>query len=130
MARWLKLDHDFWHDRKFVALLSKKGEAAGFKVIKLYCLIDEEGGALDMADPSIRYWVEAEMNLKGRRLDDFIETCIDYDIFRRDAWETFGKLTNDRLMRANEKRREISEKRREAGKASGEARRASGEKDE
>lgn len=130
MARWLKLDHDFWHDRKFAALLSKKGEAAGFKVIKLYCLIDEEGGALDMADPAIRYWVEDEMKMKGKRLDEFIETCIDYELFKRDVWEVLGKLSNDRLMKSNEKRRELSEKRSIAGKASGEARRSKGEKDE
>ena len=123
----MMLDHDFWHDRKFVALLSMKGEAAGFKVIKLYCLADEMGGSLDMADVAIRSWVEEELKLKGKRLDDFIELCIDCELFKRDVWEVLHRLSNDRLMRANEKRMELAEKRSKAGKASGEARRKKSE---
>lgn len=127
MARWLKLDHDFWHDRKFVALLSMKGETAGFKVIKLYCLIDESGGSLDMAESATRHWVEDEIKLKGKRLDEFIETCLDCEIFKRDVWECLHVLTNDRLYEANERRRELSEKRSAAGRKSGESRRSKDE---
>lgn len=121
--RWMKLDLDFWHDRKFVALLSEKGEQGGFKVVKLYCLATECYGRLDMADASIRRWVEGEVGLKGKRLDDFIEVCVDCEIFDREAWAIFKVITCDRLIESGEKRRETEEKRRAAGKASGEARR-------
>jgi len=121
--RWMKLDIDFWHSPEFVTMISRKGEAAAFKVIKLYCLASELYGVIDMTSEKDRLWVESEMGFKGKRLNDFISDCVDCGIFDRDMWEGFGKVTCNRLSEAGMKRRETEEKRRAAGEASGRSRR-------
>ena len=119
---WMRLDLGFWHDQKFVALIADKGEAAAFKAVKLYCLAAERYGVLDLRDKAVRLWIEGEIGLKGKRLDDFMGACIDAGIFSREHFDAMGVYTSRRLSAEGEKRRTTEERRSIAGKKSGEAR--------
>ena len=119
---WMRLDRGFWHDPKFVALIADKGEAAAFKAVKLYCLAAERYGVLDLRDKATRLWVEGELGVKGKRLDEFMGACLDAGIFSREHYDAMGVYTSRRLSEEGEKRRNTEERRSVAGKKSGEAR--------
>lgn len=119
---WMKLDNGFWHDEKFLAIIHRKGEAAAFKVIKLYCLAHSKYGTLDLNEPNIRPWVEEEMGLKGKRLDEFLSVCAECRLIEPEML-AIGKITSERLSKEGLKRRTTEEARSVAGEASAEARR-------
>lgn len=134
---WMKLDLDFWRDPKVKKLIAEKGEAAAFRLVKLWCLayghdahIDilgdgvkaEVHGALDLRDKMTRIDVEDEMGVKGKRLDALVEACVECGLFKRDMWECFGVVTSDRLAIQGEGMARSLAQKREAGLASAAAR--------
>lgn len=120
---WMKLDYDFWRSPEFRALIRAKNEAWAFKVLKVYCLASEKYGRLDMADPLVRSWVEDEMGMTRKRLDEFFDVCVECEIFDRRRWEEESVVTCKRLSEDGMKRLDTESKRSYAGRASGEARR-------
>ena len=118
---WMRLDAGFWHDEKFLAVIKAKGEAGAFKLLKIYSLASSKYGVIDLNDPIVRPWVEDEMGLKGKKLDDFL--CVLADCHAIDSeMLKMGKITSERLSREGLKKRELQDKRSIAGKASAEKR--------
>lgn len=116
---WMRLDRGFWHDPKFAAIIDAKGEAGAFRALKLYSLASENYGRLDFSDRPTRIWVEGEMGLKGKKLDEFMEACLECGVFDRGHYEAFGVFTSRRLSEEGEKRRRTEEARACAGSKGG-----------
>ena len=119
---WMRLDRGFWHDPKFVAIIAEKGEAGAFKALKLYSLASEQYGVLDLRDKSVRLWVEDEIGMKGKKLDEFMQACLEAGVFSQEHYDGLGVFTSRRLSAEGEKRRKTEESRSAAGKKSAEAR--------
>lgn len=124
---WMRLDHNFWQDDKFLAVLDECGEAGAWRVVVLYNLAAQKHGRLCMTDPNVRRWVEHNVGMKGRRLDDFIEKAVGCGCFDREWWEATGILSSHRLAEEGERAKATAEKRAAAGAKSGEARRRKSE---
>lgn len=118
----MRLDRGFWHDPKFIALIADKGESGAFKALKLYSLAAEKYGVLDLRDKQTRLWVESELGVKGKKLDEFMGACLDAGIFSREHFDGMGVYTSRRLSDEGERRRTTEERRSAAGKKSAEAR--------
>lgn len=118
----MRLDRGFWHDPKFIALIADKGESGAFKALKLYSLAAEKYGVLDLRDKQTRLWVESELGVKGKKLDEFMAACLEAGIFSREHFDGMGVYTSRRLSDEGERRRTTEEKRSAAGKKSAEAR--------
>lgn len=118
---WMRLDAGFWHDEKFLAVIKAKGEAGAFKLLKLYSLASSKYGVIDLNDAIVRPWVEDEMGLRGKKLDDFLRTLAECHAINGEMLK-MGKITSDRLSREGLKKLELQEKRRLAGQASAEKR--------
>lgn len=122
--RWMKLDANFWHSSEFCNVLSSKkfGKAAAFDVICLYSLALEQDGFLDLSQKKVRVWVEKELDLTSKKLDELIEFLCECGVFDCGKWECLSVLTCDRLLRDAEKASKTAEARKKAGEASAAAR--------
>ena len=121
---WMRLDHNFWDDDKFLAVLDECGESGAWRVLVLYNLASQKFGRLDMTDKNVRRWVEKNVGMKGKRLDDFIEKVVGCGVFSQELYR-LGVLTSERLDKEGERARKTREARALAGEKSGESRRAS-----
>lgn len=115
VTKWMRLDVDFWHDPKIVSLRRNKSDATAFKVIQLYCLATSRNGQINLSDPIERTWVESELSLTGKKLDNLLRTLAEYRIIDADDLGE-GVITCDRLRKEAIKTDEIRERRSKAAK--------------
>ena len=130
MAKWMKLDLDFYRDPKVRKLAKDKGESQAWRWLKLTCLAAEQYGCLDMTDPLISDWVKDEMGMSAQRLDKLVSDCLECRLFDREAWEASRRVTSARMVDEGSRMLNSEQQRSAAGRASGRARRAKKEAEE
>lgn len=114
---WMRLDLNFYNDPKVRALSKRHGENYVARWIKLLCLAYKEHGRLDLRDDMIRDWVEDEMGLKGKRLDDTISACVSVGLFDEGVWNEYRTVASGRMSDEVENVYGRSERARSAAKA-------------
>lgn len=106
---WMRLDLNFWHDEKFLGLISAHGEAAAFKAIKLYCLAHSNYGQINLNDPLSRPWLEEELKLRGKRLTTFLESLAQFKVIDG-IYLKEGIITSARLLKEGKKKQDSEDR--------------------
>ena len=119
-VKWMRLDVDFWHDPKIVLLRRNKSDATAFKAIQLYCLATSRNGQIDITDPIERTWVESELSISSKKLDNLLNTLAEHQIIDADDLQqgvvTCGRLRSEaiRIEGIKERRSKAAKKRWES----------------
>ena len=110
---WIRLDTDFYHDPKFLALQRDKGKNACFDCIRVWCLCHENYGVVDINDHKMRLWLEEELGIRGKRLASYLKTLADCELIDPEEFAQ-GRVTSKRLKREGLKRKDSEDKARYA----------------
>ena len=91
--RFYSIPYDARNDPKMMLLRMKCGGIAAFgRWQALLGILYDEDATIDVSDETMHRVIEAELELKGDKLDDFIQELVAVGWLDRDAWETFGKV--------------------------------------
>lgn len=96
---YIKLDVDWYEDPKILEFADLYGKAALVDVIKLFCVISEFFGEVDLNERAQLLRVQKVMGKKGKALDTFLARCAGVDLIRADMLESFSKVCSNRSLR-------------------------------
>lgn len=123
--RFYSIPYDARNDTAMIKLRRKHGGMAAFgRWQALLGVLFDEGGIVDLNDDDNRAMVESEIELKGERLDGFVESCVKYGLLDETYW-AIGKIGSHGVCEELEYRHKQSEK----GKKGAEAKKRKAEGD-
>ena len=96
---YIKLDVDWYEDPKILEFADLYGTAALVDVIKLFCVMSEFFGEIDLNERAHLLRVQKALGKKGKSLESFLQRCADVDLIRADMLEGFSKVCSNRSLR-------------------------------
>ncbi len=119
---YIKLDLDWYDDPKILEFVDLYGKAALVDVIKLFCVMSEFFGEVDLNERAQLLRIQKVLGKKGKALRTFLDRCAGVDIIRADMLEGFSKVCSNRSLRDGQVRLSRRQNALDASAAAKEAR--------
>ena len=119
---YMKLDFDWYEDPKVLDFQDRHGKAALVDLIKLFCVMGEFYGQIDLKDNAQKLRLQKVLNKRGKALVAFIDKVANCDLVDAEAWKGLQRIGSDRSIRDGTARRNRRQYALDASKAAQEKR--------
>ena len=102
---YIKLDTDWYDDPKILDFQDRYGKAALVDVVKLFCVLGEFYGSIDLKDNGQKIRLQQVLGKKGKALSSFLEKAASCGIISAEALEGIQRVGSDRSVRDGTARR-------------------------
>ena len=111
--RFYSIPYDARNDPTMRRLRMRLGGIVAFgRWQALLGLLYDEDGTIDLTDETMHRVIEAELELNGEKLDDFIQELVAVGWLDGVAWESFGKVHSRSVAEQIEYQRTQADKRK------------------
>ena len=108
---YIKLDTDWYDDPKVLDFQDKYGKAALVDLVKLFCVLGEFYGLIDLKDNGQKIRLQQVLGKKGKALTAFLDKVASCEIIKSEAYKGLRLIGSDRSIRdgtARKNRREYA----------------------
>ena len=96
---YIKLDTDWYDDPKILDFQDQYGKAALVDIVKLFCVLGEFYGSIDLKDNGQKIRLQQVLGKKGKALTSFLEKVAACGIINAEAFHGFQRIGSERSMR-------------------------------
>lgn len=122
---YIKLDCDWYDDPKVLDFQDQFGKAALVDLVKLFCVLGEFYGSIDLKDNGQKIRLQQVLGKKGKALTAFLGKVASCGIINAEALEGLQRIGSDRSLKDGEARRKRKEYAWAASEAAAEKRKES-----
>ena len=119
---YIKLDCDWYDDPKILDFQDRYGKAALVDLVKLFCVLGEFYGTIDLKDNGQKIRLQQVLGKKGKALTAFLEKVASCDIINAEAYKALQRVGSDRSIRDGTARRNRREDALQASQAAADKR--------
>lgn len=108
---YIKLDTDWYDDPKVLDFQDRYGKAALVDLVKLFCVLGEFYGSIDLKDNGQKIRLQQVIGKKGKALTSFLDKVASCGIINAEAYKALQRIGSDRSIRdgtARKNRREYA----------------------
>ena len=108
---YIKLDTDWYDDPKVLDFQDRYGKAALVDLVKLFCVLGEFYGSIDLKDNGQKIRLQQVIGKKGKALTAFLDKVASCGIINAEAYKALQRISSDRSIRdgtARKNRREYA----------------------
>lgn len=102
---YIKLDTDWYDDPKVLDFQDRYGKAALVDLIKLFCVLGEFYGSIDLKDNGQKIRLQQVIGKKGKALTSFLDKAASCGIINAEAYKALQRVGSDRSIRDGTARR-------------------------
>ena len=108
---YIKLDTDWYDDPKVLDFQDRYGKAALVDLVKLFCVLGEFYGSIDLKDNGQKIRLQQVIGKKGKALTAFLDKVASCGSINAEAYKALQRIGSDRSIRdgtARKNRREYA----------------------
>ena len=102
---YIKLDTDWYDDPKVLDFQDRYGKAALVDLVKLFCVLGEFYGLIDLKDNGQKIRLQQVLGKKGKALTTFLDKVASCEIIKSEAYKVLRVIGSDRSIRDGTARR-------------------------
>ncbi|MBQ9000232.1 MAG: hypothetical protein IJ087_00065 [Eggerthellaceae bacterium] len=106
---YIKLDTDWYDDPKVLDFQDRYGKAALVDLIKLFCVLGEFYGTIDLKDNAQKLRLQQVLGKKGKPLLAFLDKVSACALINEEAYRGIQRIGSDRSLKDGEARRKRKE---------------------
>lgn len=95
---YMKLDLDWYEDSKVDLFQSRYGKAALVDLVKLFCVLSEFYGSVDLKDDEQKLRLQKVLGKKGKALTSFLDKVADCRLIDTEAYRGLQRIGSKRSM--------------------------------
>lgn len=96
---YIKLDCDWYDDPKTLDFQDRYGKTALVDLVKLFCVLGEFYGTIDLKDNGQKIRLQQVLGRKGKALASFLDKVASCGIINAEALELLQRVGSDRSIR-------------------------------